>query len=630
MMHVNYPPTAVRYLIEDLLVRIDFARNIGRAALVKSEMFDLYNNFERELIRLKSEIEGNHYSTEYANDLAKSLDKLVAAFPRSYGTDDHSQRTLQDEEVVIFRNQQERDQEQIELALANFADTRDFFSKIGFFSRDLVIVGSNGSGKTFLAGNLMSHAKNNGVVVAARRILYVPTFDNVKSRAVTVEELKSVQISDKSNRLLDLEKSQGEFGILIQHLLAEDVISHKEYKRKAGESARQGIPIEPPKPTKLEVALQIWNELFNYSHIFVEDEMNIMVHSTSGIYGVNSMSDGEKVALFLVIQVLQCPDKGFIIVDEPEMHLHPTIHRRLWDRLEAERPDAIFAYLTHDLDFATSRVHAKKLWLRSFQHATRFELEEIPCNEIPQNLLLELLGARQEIIFCEGQVGSLDERIYGILFPNYAVRPVGGCLSVISYTKAFNKLPMSTTRAIGVIDGDFISQKRRESLLVDNVFCIEVPDVENLLLDRAMLVALCEQLTQNSECVATIESNILVTLAKDTDVEIAKYVSAKVDHYFKDSNVASAKNIADLELHYDEFVGNVNIESWAHERRQAITKVLDENDYQSAVRMFKNKKLDRIVEFELGLDGFIEIAINLLESSSELQAVLRKNIAGIA
>ncbi|MGH2268094.1 hypothetical protein [Campylobacter taeniopygiae] len=39
---------------------------------------------------------------------------------------------------------------------------------------------------------------------------------------------------------------------------------------------------------------------------------------------------------------------------------------------------------------------------------------------MPQELFLELLGARRNILFIEGDNDSLDFRIYSILYPQYA------------------------------------------------------------------------------------------------------------------------------------------------------------------------------------------------------------------
>ena len=158
-------------------------------------------------------------------------------------------------------------------------------------------------------------------------------------------------------------------------------------------------------------------------------------------YPAYLMSDGEKVVLYLISQVLQAPKNGFIIVDEPEIYLHKTILNKLWNILEKQRQDCIFVYLTHDLDFATSRSTAKKVWIKSFTFPDKWEIENIPENVLPESLLLELLGSRKNILFCEGKKGSNDEKIYNLLFPNYTITPVESCFSVINYTKAFNKIP---------------------------------------------------------------------------------------------------------------------------------------------------------------------------------------------
>ena len=147
----------------------------------------------------------------------------------------------------------------------------------------------------------------------------------------------------------------------------------------------------------------------------------------------------KKLCYISLLKFLQAPSQGFIVIDEPEMYLHKTILKKLWDILESERNDCLFIYLTHDLDFATSRTSAKKIWIKSFTHPDKWEIEDIPTDEIPETLLFELLGSRKNILFCEGVKGSIDERVYSILFPELTIMPVGSCFDVINHTKAFNK-----------------------------------------------------------------------------------------------------------------------------------------------------------------------------------------------
>lgn len=612
-MKVNYPPYAVMNLVNDITDRISYARELSIAAGVKTELLDLYSEVENEIQNLKTTIENGEFSMDYVNQLATALNRVAGAFPRSYGTNQRGTITLQEAEKATQKRQQERDQQQIEEALQQFQNTATFFTRLDFLNRDLVIIGANGSGKTSLAKHLTTHIKSNGILVSAQRILELPVYESIRSYATTTEHVKLIQLPDEE--LVTQHNIADEFGILIEHLLADDSRALKQNRNHRDD------PFPPP--TKLQVLLMMWNGLFSHLQLALPDDINIGTVKDSLAFHVSKMSDGEKVTLFLIAHVLLCPEKGFVIVDEPEMYLHPTIHRELWDRLEAHRSDAKFIYLTHDLDFASSRVNAKKLWLRIFKHPDQFALEEIPKNEIPQALLMELLGSRQDILFCEGEIGSLDEQVYGILFPNYTIKPVGGCLSVIDFTKAFNRLPMSARKAIGIIDGDYTSQQRIQSLKGDGVFTLTVPHVENLLLHEVILMRLAKELKQD-EGAKEVQKRILEKLKDERDVEVAKYVSAKVEHYFKDSNVTSGKSTDTIKSNFQAFTGKVDIDGWSKGRTEEIDRILSAEDYAGALRVFKNKGLASIAKSVFRTDNFNEKAIELLKRNSDIQSQLRK------
>jgi ABC-type cobalamin/Fe3+-siderophores transport system ATPase subunit len=615
-MNINYPPWAImKNQIPDLVDRITLARELGVEASVKPDLLELYDKVESKLSNLKSTIESNNFSNEYTNQLAKDLDRLAVAFPGSYGSGERPPVKLKDEEKIIHKNQQERLQTKIEEALAQFNSTFSFFSNLDFLNKDLVIVGANGSGKTSLARHLTTHIKSNGILVSAQRILQLPVYESIRSYATTADHVKWIQLPNEE--LATRHNIAEEFGILIEHLLADDTRALKQNRNQRDD------PFPPP--TKLQVLLMMWNGLFSHLQLTLPDDINIGTVKNSLAFHVSKMSDGEKVALFLIAHVLLCPEKGFVIVDEPEMYLHPTIHKELWDRLETERCDAIFIYFTHDLHFASSRVKAKKLWLKSFSYPDQFHLEEIPRNEIPQALLMELLGSRQDILFCEGEIGSLDERVYGILFPNYTIKPVGGCLSVINFTKAFNKIPETSRKAVGIIDGDYISIQRAQSLQSESIFVLKVPDVESLLLDEAILVQLGKESSKDFDPVEKTKSDILKKLNEERNEEIAKYVSAKVDHYFKDTNVSSGRNLDAVMSNYNNFIKNIDIESWSQERGARIDKVIAEKDYFGAIQIFKNKNLISIVKANFGIKDLPHRAIDLLQRSDSLKAELRKH-----
>jgi hypothetical protein len=202
------------------------------------------------------------------------------------------------------------------------------------------------------------------------------------------------------------------------------------------------------------------------------------------------------------------------------------------------RTTRLYFYLFNsDLDFATSRT-AKKVWIKSFNYPSSWEIENIPDNELPEPLLLELLGSRKNILFCEGKKGSIDEKIYNILFPDFTITPVDNCFAVINYTKAFNKLPNSTTKAFGIIDADHHGTERLQALQPLNIFSMSMAEPENLLLDESFLELLAEQLLFNKAIVQQIKTDIIDQLKIELELQISNYVSAKINYYFKASHVS--------------------------------------------------------------------------------------------
>ena len=72
-------------------------------------------------------------------------------------------------------------------------------------------------------------------------------------------------------------------------------------------------------------------------------------------YSMNDASDGEKSIAYLIMATLLAPQHSFIFIDEPERHLNGALMRNLFDKLETERLDLRFVYLTHNIDFVESR-----------------------------------------------------------------------------------------------------------------------------------------------------------------------------------------------------------------------------------------------------------------------------------
>jgi ABC-type dipeptide/oligopeptide/nickel transport system ATPase component len=570
---------------------------------------------------IKSELRNPELPVNYINQFKNDIDQTLQYFAYL----NHQEIANRHDSVSIkYSIESNRDIIGQQLALLHF--NLDFFTKLDFFNNNIVAIGANGSGKTSLSNKLKTYIQTNGAVISAQRILLVPTFETLYNPTRTAQELKETQLRDKSNKSShEFSNLQQEFAIILKNLLADSIASGNAYRIKAIEQTKNGLLISEPPITNLDRTLEIWNSLIGHRVISCVDGMNINVASNeTGIYPAIQMSDGEKVILFLIAQVLQAPISGFIIIDEPEMYLHKTILQKLWDILEKERQDCIFIYLTHDLDFATSRTTAKKVWIKAFQYPDKWDIENIPENDMPESLLLELLGSRKNILFCEGKKGSIDEKIYNILYPNYTITPVENCFEVINYTKTFNKIPSSSTKAIGIIDSDHHGIDRLEALKPDNIFSFSMTEPENLFLDEDFLKILAKRLMLEEDIVENIKADIIKQLEREKELQVSNYVSAKINYYFKDSHVSRGNDEESVERNYNLFTQKVDVTNWFGSRKIEVEKILEDKDYVRTLSVFNHKGLKTIPNKHLKISDFTERAIKLLQSQLETHTILKK------
>ena len=597
--------------------------------------FDLGCNSETlesfdKLISLTSSLENKAKQGElkinYLNQFQSNIESILSILPFR-GQPNSSFLAHQNEHYKSqIKNSLEQNNTSISSLYNQIEFNIDFFNKIGYFDSNVVAIGANGSGKTTLSNKFKTYLQNNGVVISAQRILLVPSFDSIANPAKTASELKQYQLRDKSNKSnSEFNYLKQEFGIVLKNLLADNISVGNSYRKNAIDAVKSGKAISNPDTTNLDITFQIWNSLIEHRTISCDDGINITAKSNDGrSYPAIQMSDGEKVMLYLIAQVLQSPKNGFIVVDEPEMYLHKTILKKLWDLLENERNDCIFIYLTHDLDFATSRTTAKKIWIKSFTHPDKWDIEDIPTDEIPETLLFELLGSRKNILFCEGVKGSIDERVYSILFPELTIMPVGSCFDVINHTKAFNKLQNVNTKSYGLIDSDHHDTDRLDKLKESDIFSFKVAEVENLFLDSDFLKILAQQILIDEENVKLIETDIISELDKLKEIQASNYVSTKVNYYFTDSDVSKGNALAQLETNYQNFLDKISINDWYNQRLAELNEMIGNSDYNNVLIAYNNKGIRNIASKHLKISDFTDRSIKLLQGNIEAKTALNK------
>jgi ABC-type cobalamin/Fe3+-siderophores transport system ATPase subunit len=614
----------IHKIVEQLKITIKQHLHISEILEIEKENSNIYYELKKTCLIIEERLSKNDIKENYLKQLQQNFNNLLNQFPYKDQTDLSRFKIPQNGQHYKQTLENSFNKLKVQLDQLNF--NFDFFNKLNFFSNNIVAIGANGSGKTSLANHLKGYLQNNGIIVSAQRVLNIPQFNSIQNPTKTLTALNKYQQYDKtykSERSYDY--LHNEFNIVLQNLLADNISENNNYTKKALELAKNKKEIPNPEISKLIKAFSIWNDLIEHRIIETVDGINIVVKTKENPnhYQAIQMSDGEKVILYLIAQILQAPKDGFIIVDEPEMHLHKTILRKLWDRLEAERDDCIFIYLTHDLDFATSRNTSKKIWLKSFTPPQNWEMENIPTNDLPESLMLELLGSRKTILFCESEKGKIDETIYQHLFPNYTIMPVGSCTSVINYTRAYNKLPNIYAKAFGIIDADFHEIAEIEKLKTDNIFTYSVAEPENLFLNSDFIRLLAKQLMKEEVIeIENIKSDIITKFETDREIQISNYLSAKINYHFSVSHVQKGNTKLKVAEHLANFNSNIKIENWYSERETLINKIITEKNYDEAILHYNNKGLKQILNQHFKIADFQESSLRLLSRNKDAKDIL--------
>lgn len=365
------------------------------------------------------------------------------------------------------------------------------------------------------------------------------------------------------------------------------------------------------------------------------------------------MSDGERLVLYILGQVLLIEPDSLLIVDEPELHMNRALLVRLWDLVERARPDCSFIYLTHDIDFAASRRNAQLYAVMNFipptykdvlvRKRTRLEedtpamwtIEPLPSStELPRELLVRMVGSRKPILFVEGKQGGLEETIYRAIYVDFTVIPSGSCGQVIQFVRSFRKHEeLHWLHCAGLVDRDN-RDPASDGRLEEGIFTLPVQELENLLLAPDIFAALAEELKfvkrEAAQRFETLKSDVFEAAGRDADRVSLKHTSNVIWESGKTVG-AKAQNINELSRIYSELTAKIDpflIYSEFHSRFQTVLK---KRDFEQLLVLYdnKNKLLDLLgkaldLQGRSALENFVSRLLASATISSMSRALLQR------
>jgi ABC-type lipoprotein export system ATPase subunit len=519
----------------------------------------------------------------------------------------------------------------------------------------VVIVGANGSGKTRLGVWLEFEGPQQGQVhrVGAQKSLAFP--DSVSPIPLEDAALglyyglakgnanwfKTNQPSDttkatykKNNKWLEnpAVNMLADFEELVVYLFSDE---HRVSTRFRKQALISNVYISPP-ISLLDQVKEIWESVITHRELII-DEGTVKARpkgEASGNYQASEMSDGERAAFYLIGQCLTRPEGSIIIVDEPEVHLHRAVQISLWNAIEIARPNCLLVYITHDLEFAASRVTAKKIWIKSYNNAT-WDWREVPSESegLPEEVLLAVLGSRRPVLFTEGDRGGTEQAIFSHLYPGWTIMPRGGCEQVIQATQAFRALlHLHGIDSHGIVDLDYRSPQEVASLEAVGVHVLNTQEIENLLLVEPVLTLIAahahaQSLSADtaSNIVQKVKEFAFTALNRDKDLLASRKTAWEMEQQLHKID-RGVMGIAALERVRAD-AARFDVAATYTAFMQEIERIINSQDYAALLSIYNNKGLARQVGRFFGTLSYPELVKRLINTGQRDDIVQALRVA---
>ncbi|MDO5544761.1 MAG: DUF4435 domain-containing protein [Eubacteriales bacterium] len=499
----------------------------------------------------------------------------------------------------------------------------------------VIIIGANGSGKSKLGAWIEQQEFSQVHRIGAQRNLNFN--ENITLKSYDVAEKRVFWGTDAPGH--DMRKNSrwnwghsytttllNDFEDVLAALLAMQNNENDRFVKAFRASVESNSPIPDVPITAVDKLKQIWNTIFPQRELEVEDSRFYAILDHNGTkkrYPANQMSDGERSVLYLAAQVLCVPPNKTMIMDEPEIHLHRSIMTRMWTTLERFRPDCLFIYITHDTDFAAAHGTADKIWIQEYD-GQNWKFQKLNSTDLPEDLLLEVLGSRKNILFVEGEKNSYDTQLYTELYSDYYVIPCGSCTQVIARTKVFRNNPtLHHCQVYGLIDRDFRSEYEIDKYKTDNIFTLNVAEVENLFLVEELIRWFAGHIGDDPETVFAAVKNYVINerFAKQIQGQVCQSVVAQIKYILGSAEI-SKKNETEAKASLNILLAGIDYEA-IKTTEEARFEAAKNGSYADVIKAFNEKNIAKTVGrfFGLNNDVYCSKIVALVKGTKKAEIV---------
>lgn len=484
-------------------------------------------------------------------------------------------------------------------------------------NENVVIIGANGSGKSSFSRNIQKILGKSIVIISAQKIFQYKKLSSIPIDDSKINAVHKFQHSEKMCKDEDFVRLlENDLNSLIQALISNYVHIGTNYLQNRETLAKDSL--EEP---LLERVIKLWHEIIPHREIFYDNKGSLKVRGDDcQDYDFMGLSDGEKAVFYYSAHILLAQSNSYIIIDEPENHLNFAVVNKMWNILEQKRKDCVFMYLTHNINFACSRVNSRKLWMKSYNQETfSWDIIPLPSDSVlPESLYMELLGSRSKVIFCEGDDNSsFDYKLYSLLFPEYTIKSVKGHYDVIQSVRAFNKsFDIHGNEAIGIIDRDYHTEEEINAWKKDKIYSLPIVEVENIFLDELILTKAKERFCCADD-IQNIKDKLFSHFYKTIEAQVTRYVRDITKFKLMGIEIKEKKDIEKLKEEINTLPEVLNVKIIFDSKKEMLNNIYERREYEKLIEQSNDKSLCAELN-KIIIPDYIEKILILLRDNDEL------------
>lgn len=172
-----------------------------------------------------------------------------------------------------------------------------------------------------------------------------------------------------------------------------------------------------------EIAQSTWTGLRITDLIYdpIDDKIQLLVYDANYAAEIGLMGSGLQMWLQIIWFISRCPHEATIVLDEPDVYMHPDLQRKVLKVVQRRFKQIILA--THSVEIISGvepyQIVTVDKNTRKMQYAGNYKaVQEVICNLGSEyNLSLIRLGNAKKCIFVEGKDAKTLTKFQNILYP---------------------------------------------------------------------------------------------------------------------------------------------------------------------------------------------------------------------